>query len=449
MPQHDTKTITRAVFDLREMYPDDDEYQEALAHLIEEIRSGGDDEDEDDEEEDEEEEPVEMSSLSGLSITGIERSNGHPLLRLGGGYELSGDGNPWQAYTGSRGGRGWKNAATGRVMYQESRPSAHESGGVEEEHPLAHSPGDDGVKEAHEAGLPSASAHTEERANRDGLSARLTGAVKIAAAAVASAIVEAEGGFQGKIGAAIGQATAPAVQKVKTIFGKLWSSFMGSGKPKKEESIRWRAAKRAVSAVAWLVMAADHKLEEYTKHAGSSLAEELAIERGMSPEKAQALRTALATEDAMLAWTVNIPVVHQLLHMAHIEGVAGFALSKVGYYVPVSSLCYIARATLGSAIKGDPLAILRAARNMLTGRKKGITGHDHAVPDATPPAGAQLSTQSSSGRRQTAEDLADFLEGVTDHDMALALVMVGMDMGGSLASGVSMAREAALSAGGV
>ena len=50
---------------------------------------------------------------------------------------MAADTNPWQAYSGPRGGKGWKRSDTGDVRYQAERPGAHETGGSDRDEPTS------------------------------------------------------------------------------------------------------------------------------------------------------------------------------------------------------------------------------------------------------------------------------------------------------------------------
>lgn len=57
------------------------------------------------------------------------------------------DANPWSEYQGKRGGKGWRNSATGAIRYGGERPGAHESGSDEDDQKDSHSPDETTHKE--------------------------------------------------------------------------------------------------------------------------------------------------------------------------------------------------------------------------------------------------------------------------------------------------------------
>lgn len=106
----------------------------------------------------------------------------------------------------------------------------------------------------------------------------------------------------------------------------------------------------------------EHGLES-VKHATHALVHQVATERGFPEHQVEKVAGVCATLDALAAWTVNIPLTHEYLHQQHhIGGWAGFALAKIGYFVPVASVAYCAYSTVR-----NPLAMARAAYKVVAG----------------------------------------------------------------------------------
>lgn len=111
----------------------------------------------------------------------------------------------------------------------------------------------------------------------------------------------------------------------------------------------------------------EHGLEE-TKHFFQKMAVEAAKQRGLPAKHVEKVAKGCAVVDTILAWTVNIPILHDVLHhVAHIGGGAGFVLAKLAFYVPVGSLAYLA-----VSMAKNPLATIEAAFQTLK-------GHDHGA----------------------------------------------------------------------
>jgi hypothetical protein len=127
-----------------------------------------------------------------------------------------------------------------------------------------------------------------------------------------------------------------------------------------------RPAQLAVSGVAYLGNVVHHALD-VGKEAAQRLALEAASERGLSDEHVEAVGKVARLVDGFLAWTTNVPVVHHVLerrvpeHAAHLSGPLGFAIAKMGFFVPIGSLAYLAVSTAA-----NPLATARAAWKVLT-----------------------------------------------------------------------------------
>lgn len=100
-----------------------------------------------------------------------------------------------------------------------------------------------------------------------------------------------------------------------------------------------------------------------------ALALEVATQRGKSVAQVARVAAVLAVGDAVARWTVNIPAVHHALHLTGVGGTVGFLAAKVGYYVPVASLAYLATSTAR-----NPFATIRAARAVFSA-VSAATGH--------------------------------------------------------------------------
>lgn len=124
------------------------------------------------------------------------------------------------------------------------------------------------------------------------------------------------------------------------------------------------------------ITAVEHKLNT-VYDASQKMVTQVARERGLNVEHVARVAKIAATVDLVARWTVNIPIVHEGLHLTGIGGAAGFMAAKVGYYIPVGSLAY-----LGYSTAVNPLATIRAARSII-GAVRTATGHaDASLHDA-------------------------------------------------------------------
>jgi hypothetical protein len=159
-------------------------------------------------------------------------------------------------------------------------------------------------------------------------------------------------------------------------------------------------ARKKLRSLAGKVAAVEHFLSSF-KSASQDLVERVAKERGATPEVAARAKKIATVADAAAAWTVNVPAAAAGLSAAGVGGVAGAALSKVAYYLPVGSLAYLAYST-----SRNPLATLRAARKAVAERQ---SVHEAEV------------DQNTAGR------LVDLVGSAQDPDACMALVLEALE----------------------
>jgi len=227
---------------------------------------------------------------------------------------------------------------------------------------------------------------------------------------------EVAAAFRGAIDAAMGAGGA-----VKERAVALWDRFSEWTKGKVERSpkaVRWTAR-----AAAWTV----HAIEvtgQATQGFVQGLATELVTERGYSAEDAERVSNVARTIDAISSWTANVPAAHHALHVAaHIGGLGGFAISKLAFFVPVASLAYVGYAAAASVVEGNPLATIRAARNVIrNGLTHGIDMHAHG------PKAARESVEGQGDARPTREQVERLVEGIAEGgDWYAALLAAAID----------------------
>lgn len=144
----------------------------------------------------------------------------------------------------------------------------------------------------------------------------------------------------------------------------------------------------------------EHAAESF-KYATQAVAKQVAHERGYPPEQVERVAKACAVADGVLAWTVNIPLMHEYLHSEHhIGGWAGFGLAKLGYFMPVASLAFCAYSTVR-----NPLAMCRAAAKLVAGR--GLATSTHHAEDDGPLIGRGL-VEAVAERMNAAGEHADW-----------------------------------------
>lgn len=120
--------------------------------------------------------------------------------------------------------------------------------------------------------------------------------------------------------------------------------------------------RKKVRAVAKVVAAVEHKMEKVVS-GSQKLVEQVAEEQNLPPLVKKIAVNGAKILDLSMRWTFNIPIVHHAIEAAEVAaGPAGFVLAKVGYYLPVGSLAFLAVSTAT-----NPLATLRAAKKLLAG----------------------------------------------------------------------------------
>lgn len=157
---------------------------------------------------------------------------------------------------------------------------------------------------------------------------------------------------------------AQTQQTKQTVIASLLSgaSATGAGAARIWRKLKVAALKgrdprtrKRIKRVAQLAAAVEHKVM-IGFHKGKELAEEMAKERGASPEAAAMTARVIGVADQALAWTTTFPVV---------SAVTGNpAAGKVASFIPMASLAYLTYSTAR-----NPLATLRAAYRVFVAKK--------------------------------------------------------------------------------
>lgn len=124
---------------------------------------------------------------------------------------------------------------------------------------------------------------------------------------------------------------------------------------------RMTEPEKQVTEKAWAVAKGLYVALESPRHKLEQMATEVAKERGLPETHVKKVSSVLASASIVEQWVTNIPATHHALHELHIDGVAGFALAKVGALVPVAALGYL----IYSSAR-NPFATLKAAKKVLT-----------------------------------------------------------------------------------
>lgn len=145
-------------------------------------------------------------------------------------------------------------------------------------------------------------------------------------------------------------------EKADKIWQKLKAGSMRKMSPEARKKLR---------IVAKYAAAVEHQLEKFTSST-QHMVHEIVKESGMDQEDQELVMNTVKGFDFAFRWTANIPYAKAAMTVTGVAtGGAGFLLSKVGYYIPVASLAYIAGST---AV--DPMSTIRAAKNLLKGKDK-------------------------------------------------------------------------------
>ncbi len=148
-------------------------------------------------------------------------------------------------------------------------------------------------------------------------------------------------------------------EAVKRMLRKVKVATMKKLAPKNRVRLKKMAA-----AAAWV----EHKMQTVT-HTTQGLMDEFLKEKGVDPTKAKKISNAVKFADAAFQWTVNIPIAHHVLEATGIAtGAPGIIASKVGGFMPVASLAFVAIAPFA-----DPFAFALAADKII---RHGIPKHE-------------------------------------------------------------------------
>lgn len=156
--------------------------------------------------------------------------------------------------------------------------------------------------------------------------------------------------------------------------------------------------------------------------AAQKVTKEAMKQRGLPDTHIEKISRIIAGADYISRWTGNIPGAHAAIHALEIaSGGLGIALSKVGFYVPIGSLAYLAYSTAR-----NPLATYRAAKNLITG-KLGPLSHPHAEHAPVHNSYLDLIFNSDEVSPDIIVRLNDSIEHAPDPELFQALVMIAMD----------------------
>lgn len=219
-------------------------------------------------------------------------------------------------------------------------------------------------------------------------------------------------------------AVTSAPRAIRRIYGRI-----------KESAGQGHRGHRAAVMVAQIGAAVEHRAQKLN-HAARSMVEEVVRQRGLDPEKGEKVRKVAGIIDTALSWTINIPLAHAGLEAAGMHGLGSFVAAKVGFYVPVASIGYLAYSTLR-----NPMAAFRAASALFKGKGHGEDApaeHAEGFAEDTGPGEAQQGLT-----REGLEALADFIALAEGQDeWAITLVCAALDVSHDLEAAVRMAHEA-------
>lgn len=172
---------------------------------------------------------------------------------------------------------------------------------------------------------------------------------------------------------------------------------------------------KQVAESTWAIAKGVYVALESPRHHLETLAKNVAKERGLDDKQVKQVSSVLATASIIEQWGTNIPLAHHGLHELHIDGFAGFALAKVGAFIPIAALGYLAY-----SFGRNPFATLSAARKMI----KDHSGKVHEAESET-----------------DIKDLTGMLLKRKLDDQYFAVLMVALDKTKSLRQAIIMADE--------
>lgn len=178
---------------------------------------------------------------------------------------------------------------------------------------------------------------------------------------------------------------------------------------------------KQVAESTWKVAKGLYTALESPRHHIETIAKESAKERGLNEKQVKQISSTLAVASVVEQWVTNIPATHHALHELHIEGAAGFVLAKVGAFIPVAAIGYIAYSTAR-----NPFATLRAAKKVL-----GSQSHD---------------LHESIMESMSEADIREYTDMLSDRaakgDWYFALLSVALDQTKNLKQAIQLADEA-------
>ncbi len=176
----------------------------------------------------------------------------------------------------------------------------------------------------------------------------------------------------------------PEVKKlghIERIYGKAAGAYAREKANVRRgyEKVTPRPVKAALSALAHVYHALEHPLKA-SYEAGQRAALAVAREKGLNQHEVDRLAKTLGMVDGALRWTGNVPAAHEMIAaLSSLGGPVTFGAAKLGFYVPVGSLAYVAT----SAVT-DPAATISAARRAIR-RRMGKPEHVPHVPGPARP----------------------------------------------------------------
>lgn len=165
--------------------------------------------------------------------------------------------------------------------------------------------------------------------------------------------------------AAVVKLAGDVTEGTERIWTKLRVAVMKVTNPK---------TRKRLKAVARIAAAVEHQLDRFSSGT-QGMVEKVTEQRNLSPKTKDRVVKWTKRMDFALKWTANIPVASHVIHAAEVAtGPAGFVLAKMGYYLPVASLSYLAYSTAR-----DPMATLRAAGSLLGKAKQHKSLEDGSI----------------------------------------------------------------------
>lgn len=164
---------------------------------------------------------------------------------------------------------------------------------------------------------------------------------------------------------------------------------------------------------------------EYTFIKANQFCNEIAKERGLPEGAAQRAMKYVAYADQALAYS-TMYAIHGIAHEAHLDEMTSLVVAKAAAFSPIATMLYAAYSTVR-----NPLAVVRAAANMIRGTAAPVTHH------------AEGDLAGKVDIRKWAGDVMEWLSKSKDPDWAEALLAAALDHAKHPAKALALAQEAA------